>query len=122
MTTMGSQRTCDVSESTLRQDASSTASPNTETPPPQLKVARLLHDLDDLLLLDGAERYRGLWGELKTEISRLAEAAHATVDNNHVWQLTDAVTALISKQLHQQPTGAAVHLSYTAALRSRLPA
>src|SRR5262249_39857165 len=92
-----------------------TASPHPPAPPSQHKAVKLLLDLDDLLLLNGAEPFRGLWEELKTHVAQLTVAAQAA-ENNQIKKLTEAVTALIEKQ--KQPTAPA--LSYAAALRTGL--
>ena len=52
-----------------------TTLPHPPAPPSQHKAVKLLLDLDDLLLLNGAEPFRGLWEELKTEVAQLIVAA-----------------------------------------------
>ena len=84
--------------------------------PSQFKMARLVRELEGLLLLEGAEPYRKLWQELKLEVSKPLEVTRVTADNAHIAELTNAVKAMVSKQKQQAaaPMGAN---TYAAALR-----
>ena len=42
-------------------------------------MVKLIHDLDGLLILNGAELYCGLWEELKAGIAELTDAAQDRV-------------------------------------------
>jgi len=83
--------------------------------PSQFKMARLMRDLEDLLLLKSAKPYHKLWQELKLKMSKSLEMTCVTADNAYVAELNNAVKALVNKQKQQTaaPTGAAL---YTAAL------
>ncbi len=84
--------------------------------PSQFKMARLIRELEGLLLLEGAEPYCKLWQELKLEVSKPLEVIRVTADNAHIAELTNAVKAMVSKQKQQTaaPMGAN---TYAAALR-----
>jgi len=84
--------------------------------PSQFKVARLVRDLEGLLLLKGAEPYHKLWQELKLEVSKPLEVTRVTADNAHIAELTNAVKTMVNKQKQQAiaPVGAN---TYAAALR-----
>ena len=97
---MSSQRAADASPAGEQAETATQTAPQypPTPPPPHQKVVKLLHDLDDLLPANSAERFRELWEELKTEVARLAAAAQTAADNNQIKKLTEAVTALVKKQ------------------------
>jgi hypothetical protein len=96
------------------------AKQRTTTTPSPAEMEQLLRELDDLLLLEGAEPYRNHWSQLKAGVAQLTAARQGFVDNAHVTRLTQAVEALVDNQ--KKPATPAAPFSYAAALKAGLPA
>ena len=65
--------------------------------PSQFKMARLIRDLEGLLLLKNAEPYHKFWQKLKLEMSKSLKMTHIIVDNIHITKLINMIKIMINK-------------------------